>query len=123
MSWVQYDPSGAICGICANQQNGAYSEKFLPDDDPSVVAFLHPPKPQMVLSQDLMAQFTADDAAKIQAAIAGNVQFWLLWQSLTTQKDPMIVSNQRFLSGWNALVQVLGPPRMDGFATALGVTI
>lgn len=82
-----------------------------------------PAVPQSVLSQDLMAQFTADDAAKIQAAIAGKVQFWLLWQSLTTQKDPMLVTNARFLAGWGALVSVLGQPRMDAIAAALGVTV
>jgi hypothetical protein len=78
-------------------------------------------RPPVILSQDLMAQFTADDAAKIQAAIAGNAQFWLLWNALTTQKDPMTVTNARFLRGWNALVSVLGQPRMNAIATALGV--
>jgi hypothetical protein len=82
-----------------------------------------PYTPQTVLSQDLMAQFTAADATAIQAAISGNVQFWLLWQALTTQKDPMIVTNARFLAGWNALVQVLGQARMDAIAAALGVTV
>lgn len=79
--------------------------------------------PQSVLPQDLMAQFTADDAAKIQAAVAGNAQFWLLWSAMQAQKDPMVVTNARFVSGWNALVQVLGQARMTAIATALGVTI
>lgn len=82
-----------------------------------------PPPPQSVLSQDLMAQFTAADATAIQVAIAGNVQFWLLWNALTTQKDPMPVTNPRFKLGWSTLVQVLGQPRMDAIATALGVTV
>lgn len=81
------------------------------------------PIPQSVLSQDLMAQFTADDATKIQAAVSGNVQFWLLWSAMQAQKDPMEVGNARFQAGWNALVQVLGQSRMDAIATALGVTI
>lgn len=81
------------------------------------------PDPAQVLSQDLMAQFTADDAAKIQAAVSANVQFWLLWSSLQAQKDPMFVNNPRFLAGWGALVQVLGQPRMDGIAASLGVTV
>jgi hypothetical protein len=51
------------------------------------------PEPQSVLSQDLIAQFTADDAAKIQAAISGNMQFWLLWSAMQAQKDPMLVTN------------------------------
>lgn len=76
-----------------------------------------------ILPQDLMAQFTADDATKIQAAIAGNVQFWLLWQSMTAQKDPMIVTNARFLAGWNGLITVLGADRMAAIAAALNVTI
>jgi hypothetical protein len=81
------------------------------------------PAPAQVLSQDLMAQFTAADAALIQAAIAGNVQFWLLWSAMSAQRDPMIVTNARFLAGWSALIQVLGQPRMTAIAAALNVTI
>lgn len=84
---------------------------------------LRPPPPQSMFSQDLMAQFTADDAAKIQTAVATNPQFWLLWSSLQAQKDPMEVGNARFLTGWAALVQVLGQPRMDAIAQALGVKV
>jgi hypothetical protein len=79
-----------------------------------------PPPTAELLSQDLMAQFTADDAAKIQAAVSGNAQFWLLWSTLHAQRDPMIVTNARFLTGWSALVTVLGPTRMNTIATALG---
>lgn len=79
--------------------------------------------PQTVLSQDLMTQFTAADAAAIQTAIAGNVQFWLLWSAMQAQRDPMIVTNVRFLAGWNALVQVLGQARMTAIAAALNVTV
>jgi hypothetical protein len=81
------------------------------------------PPPAQVLAQDLMAQFTADDATAIQAAVAGNVQFWLLWSAMQAQKDPMIVTNARFQAGWSALITVLGAPRMTGIATALSVTI
>lgn len=90
----------------------------VPDPAPPVV-----PTPQTVLSQDLMAQFTAADAAAIQTAVAANVNFWLLWQAMAAQKDPMIVTNARFLAGWSALVQVLGQPRMTAIATALNVTV
>lgn len=79
--------------------------------------------PRTVLAQDLMAQFTADDAAKIQTAISGNVSFWLLWSAMQVQKDPMVIANARFQAGWAALVQVLGQPRMAAIAAALGVTI
>lgn len=82
-----------------------------------------PIEPQTVAPQDLMAQFTADDAAKIRAAVDGNAQFWLLWSAMQAQKDPMEVSNARFLAGWAALVQVLGTPRMADIATALKVTV
>ncbi|MBR1206608.1 MULTISPECIES: hypothetical protein [unclassified Bradyrhizobium] len=78
--------------------------------------------PATVLPQDLMAQFTAADAAKIQAAIAGNVSFWLLWQAFTTQRDPMVVSNDRFKQGWAGLVSILGQARMNAIASALGVS-
>jgi hypothetical protein len=79
--------------------------------------------PDTVLSQDLVAQFTADDAAKIQIAISNNAEFWLLWSAMQAQKDPMEVSNTRFLAGWVALEQVLGQPRMADIATALNVTV
>jgi hypothetical protein len=79
--------------------------------------------PQSVLSQDLMAQFTAADYTAIKAAIATNDQFGLLWASLQAQKDPMTITKPRFKAGWAALVQVLGAARMTAIATALGVTI
>lgn len=122
MAWVQRDASKAICGVYAVQQSG-YADEYLPDTDAAVVAFLNPPKVQTVLSQDLMAQFTAADATAIQAAVASNSQFWLLWQAMTAQKDPMLVTNARFLQGWNALIQVLGAARMTAIATALNITI
>ena len=122
MPWVQRDASGAINGIYANAQPG-YANEFLADNDPTVVAFLNPPTVETVLSQDLMAQFTAVDAAAIQTAVAGNVPFWLLWSSMQAQKDPMLVTNARFIAGWNALIQILGAPRMAIIATALGITV
>ncbi|SHH20963.1 hypothetical protein [Bradyrhizobium erythrophlei] len=122
MVFVSRDPvTKAINGVLANRADCA--PEALDDATPEVVAFLNPPKPQEVLSQDLMAQFTAADAAAIQSAIAGNVQFWLLWSAMVAQKDPMFVTNARFLAGWAALIQVLGQPRMDAIAAALGVTV
>lgn len=120
MAWVSRDKTGAINGVYANEQPG-YASEQLADNDPAVITFLNPP--QSILSQDLMAQFTAADATAIQVAVAANVQFWLLWSAMQAQKDPMIVTNARFLTGWNALVQVLGQPRMTAIAAALGVTI
>jgi hypothetical protein len=120
--WVQRDGSGTIVGAFGNLQPG-YAEEQISTSDPAVVAFLNPPvTPQTVVPQDLMAQFTADDAAAIQTAIGSNAQFWLLWQAMTAQKDPMVVTNARFLAGWNALVQVLGQARMGAIAAALNIT-
>ena len=82
-----------------------------------------PAPPASVLPQELMAQITAADAALIRAAIAGDDQKWLLWQALTAQRDPMVVTNARFLAGWAALVAVLGAPRMAEIAAALGVEV
>jgi hypothetical protein len=82
-----------------------------------------PAPPPSILSQHLIAQFTAADAGAIQSAISGNTQFWLLWSAMQAQKDPMIVTNARFLAGWTALITVLGAPRMAAIATALGVSI
>lgn len=92
----------------------------------SIIAAHDPTKPVTiteVLSQDLMAQFNAADAAKIQTAVATNPQFWLLWSALQAQKDPMDVGNARFMAGWSALVAVLGADRMTVIAAALGVTV
>ncbi len=109
------EPADATYEIGGAYLNGVYAAPPAPP--------LPPPPPQTVVPQDLMAQFTADDAAKIQVAIAGNVQFWLLWSAMQAQRDPMIVTNARFLAGWNALVQVLGASRMAAIATSLGVAV
>jgi hypothetical protein len=117
--YVQRGASGTITGAFANPQP-SFATEFLADTDPSLMAFLNPPVPVTILSQDLMAQFTSSDASAIQAAVAGNVQFWLLWSAMQAQKDPMLITNARFLSGWNALVTVLGQTRMNAIATSLG---
>lgn len=80
------------------------------------------PVPQSFRSQDLMAQFTTADLTAIQTAISGSANMLLLWYSLLAQQDPMTVGNARVTAGWGALVQVLGQPRMNAIATALGVT-
>lgn len=120
MVYVSRDAQGNINGVFAGPQT--YAQEAIADDDPTVVAYLNPPAPVTVLPQDLMAQFTPADAVAIQAAIAGNVQFWLLWSAMTAQRDPMDVTNARFLAGWAALTQVLGAPRMAAIATALNIT-
>jgi hypothetical protein len=70
-----------------------------------------------------MAQFNVTDYTAIKAAISGNDQLGLMWLQMQVQKDPMLVTSKRFVAGWNALVQVLGQPRMTAIAAALGVTI
>ena len=95
-------------------------------DDAQFQALLvasNPPPPKSVLAQDLMAQITVADYTAIKAAIAANDTFGLLWASLQAQRDPMIVSNARFRSGWAGLVTILGAPRMSAIAAALDVTI
>ncbi|NEU94814.1 hypothetical protein [Bradyrhizobium uaiense] len=79
--------------------------------------------PESVLPQDLMAQFTADDMGKIQTAIASSPANSLLWYAMVAQRDPMWVTNARFLAGWTALVNILGSPRMSQIASALNVTV
>ena len=76
--------------------------------------------PAVVTSQDLMAQFTPDDADKIRAAVEENASFWLLWSALQVQGEPMAIASPRFLAGWSALVTILGQVRMSQIATALG---
>lgn len=76
-----------------------------------------------VLPQDLMAQFTTDDATKIQTAIATDISKWQLWYSLLAQRDPMLVSNARFKAGWSALVTALGQERMNAIAASLGLMV
>lgn len=124
MPWVQYDESGQICGVCANQQKGLFaSEAFKPDDDPEIFAFLYPAAPVTILPQALMAQFTPADMSEIMRVVnadtTGAVQ--LLWFSMVAQRDPMLVENERVMAGWDQLVAVLGQPRMNEIATALGI--
>ena len=77
-----------------------------------------------VLPQDLFAQFTVDDASAIQSYLsAGRPDIWLMWQSLVVQRDPMDVTNARFLAGWSHLRQALGASRMAQIATALGIEV
>lgn len=80
-----------------------------------------PPPPARILSQDLMAQFTADDAAKIQAVVASSPQLWLLWSALQAQSEPMATTSRRFVAGWSALVMALGQVRMNQIAASLGI--
>jgi hypothetical protein len=121
--WVSYAADGkTITGVYSCEQE--FPTTALAANDPNVVAFLNPPAPpQTVLSQDLMAQITVADYSAIMAAIAATPALGLLWSQMQAQKDPMLVTNTRFLAGWAALVQVLGQPRMTAIATALGVTI
>src|ERR1700751_5296071 len=80
-----------------NRDRADYNAWLAPGTTPD--PYVPPPAPpQTVLPQDLMAQLTAADATAIQSAISGNVQFWLLWNAMTAQKDPMVVSNARFQS-------------------------
>ena len=82
-----------------------------------------PPPPQTIVPQDLIDQLTAADAAKIQNALNANSQFWLGWQTLSSIRDPVPVTNARFKKAWTALTQILGAQRMSDIATALGVTV
>jgi hypothetical protein len=78
------------------------------------------PPPPSILAQDLMAQLTATDLQTIQTAISGNPNYLLLWYSMLAQRDPMLLSNARFVAGWAGLVAILGQTRMNAIATALG---
>jgi hypothetical protein len=103
-----------------------------------IASYVPPPPPATVSSQDLMAQFTAADVATITVALGNEATqakadlaaarvpaapLNQLWAALQTQKDPMTVTNPRFLAGWSALVQVLGQARMSAISSALGVTV
>lgn len=111
----------SIPGDPANMDRAAYNAWLAAGGVPD--PYVAPLVPSQVLSQDIMAQFTAADATLIQAAVNGNAQFWLLWSAMQAQSDPMIVTNARFLAGWSALTQVLGAARMAAIATALGITV
>jgi hypothetical protein len=82
-------------------------------------------KPQTVLPQDLMAQFTPADMTKIMAAISADAtgQKALLWYAMIAQRDPMELKNARFQAGWNALIGALGSDRMNAIAAALGISM
>jgi hypothetical protein len=120
MPYVSRDQNGNISGTFANPQPG-FATEFLADNDPAIVAFLKPP--QMVASQDLIAQFTTADITTIQTAINSNASYALLWYAFIAQGGPMTVSNVRFQQGWQALVAILGQPRMTQIAIALNITM
>jgi hypothetical protein len=117
-------PPGFEDGIIAVQSDAAE-----PGWDWDGTRLVEPPAPpasdppQMVLAQDLMAHFAPADITSIQAAISGRADLALLWYSLLAQRDPMHVTNERFLAGWRALIDVLGIDRMNAIAAALGVTV
>lgn len=88
MPWVQYDSNNVISGVCANKQNGAFTEVFLPDDDPIVLAYVNPaPAPRIAqLKADarrsaLLARLKTATPAQIDAYLAANVT------SLATARD------------------------------------
>ena len=119
---IETSPQGfgaGYIGVASDQANVGWLWSGGALSEPS----LAPVVKTSVLPQDLMAQFTTDDATKIQAAIAGNVSFWLLWQAMTAQRDPMVITNDRFKAGWAALVDVLGAARMAVIAKTLDVTV
>ena len=121
MPYVSRDSGGAISGVFVNPQPG-YATEFLLESDASLIAFLNPPKVPSFLSRDLFTQFTVADYTAVKTAIASNDSLGLLWDSLKAQGDAPIMTNAaRFLAGWSALTQVLGQPRMDAIAAALGI--
>jgi hypothetical protein len=113
-------PEGCMVAVGEYEIGGTYiSGVYTPPPAPPPP----PLPPATILPQDLMAQFTAGDAGKIQTAVNGNAQQWLLWQAFTAQRDPMVVPGERFLAGWNALVGILGQDRMNAIAAALKITV
>jgi hypothetical protein len=106
----------------ANRDRAAYDVWFAAGGVPD--PYVAPPAPPaQVLSQDLIAQFTVTDFTAIKTAVASSDQLALMWAQMQAQKDPMIVTNARFLAGWDALITVLGATRMTAIATALGITV
>jgi hypothetical protein len=88
MAWVQFNESGVICGVCANQQNGAFaSERELPDDDPTIIAYLKPPAPTSCTKLGLKRAF--DELGQwttIRTAIESNANTQEEWDLATEIK-------------------------------------
>jgi hypothetical protein len=74
MAWVQYNAAGAICGVCANKQNGIFSEEFLSDDDAAVVAYLKPPNtvPASISDRQFFQQLAVAGIITQDQALASN---------------------------------------------------
>lgn len=81
------------------------------------------PKRQVVTSQEIMAQFSSEDAAAIKKAIDAHPEMFLLWSAFQAQYEPMRVTNERFVQGWTALKQVVGEDRMASIADILNLDI
>lgn len=95
-----------------------FVQEQLPDPPPP-----SPSKNKEVLSQDIISEFTPDDAGKIKAAVNSSNSLWLLWSAFQAQKDPMNLDNERFLRGWEALKTVVGVSRMADIAAKLNLDI
>ena len=86
--------------------------------DPYVAPMVEP----SFIARDLMAQFTPDDYAAIQTAIASNAALGLLWASLLAQGDtPIMASSDRFRQGWSGLTKAIGGRRAKDIAAAVGI--
>lgn len=124
--WISRDKNGAINGIFANRQEG-YAEEESTSDAVDVIAHdvMNAKRTEKitVLSQDLLAQFTPEDIGSIQKTINASPAMALLWYSLLAQRDEMQINNERFQTGWSALINVLGLPRMQAIASNLGIII
>jgi len=95
MPWVQYDAAGAICGICANEQKGTYAEKFLPDGDAAITAFLNP-TPQVTSVTPRQARLALlqygllDQVEALVSKVGGSTK--ITWEYALTidRADPLI---------------------------------
>jgi hypothetical protein len=69
MPYVQYDESGNIVGLFANQET--YATTSRPDNDPAVAAFRSPPQPPLTCQLwQLQAVMTPAQWTAVQNAIA-----------------------------------------------------
>lgn len=94
--WVSRDSSGAINGLCANQQPG-YADEQLNSADPAVTAFLTSPPPVTSVTprQARLALLGAGLLDQVEAAVktaGGATQITWDYATQINRNDPLIAT-------------------------------
>jgi hypothetical protein len=85
MPFVGRDSNGNINGLFANAQD--FTNEFLPDNDPSVIAFLNPPVTIVTMRQARLALIAAGLYDKVNTAINASDESTQVWWEYSTNVE------------------------------------